>query len=152
MIRGGVYRIDLGQARGHEQHGRRFGIVVSPSNMNWSVATIVPTSTSAQPSVFRPQVEIAGQKTLALCDQIRTIDTDYIHGDMIAFLSRDELAALDDALTRYLGLVADRPDDISGNTRQSARPAKRHGGWDALPLAGSPAPSQSVLDDLRGER
>ena len=77
--------------------------------MNWSVATVVPTSTSAQPAVFRPQIEVAGQKTLALCDQIRTIDTDYISAEMVAFLSRDELAALDDALARYLGLMPDHP-------------------------------------------
>ena len=112
MIRGAVYRVDLGQTRGHEQRGKRFGIVVSPSNMNWSVATIVPTSTSAQATVFRPQIEVAGQKTTVLCDQIRTIDTDYIKGEMVAFLSRDELAALDDALTRYLGLMPDQPDEL----------------------------------------
>jgi len=80
--------------------------------MNWSVATIVPTSTSAQVAVFRPQIEIGGQKTVALCDQIRTIDIDYIQGDMVAFLSRDELAALDDALTHYLGLMPDQPDEL----------------------------------------
>ena len=27
MIRGAVYRVDLGAARGHEQGGRRYGVV-----------------------------------------------------------------------------------------------------------------------------
>ncbi|MDP4501241.1 type II toxin-antitoxin system PemK/MazF family toxin [Nonomuraea turcica] len=47
MIRGGVYPVDLGDAkRGHEQRGRRLGIVVSISQDHWSTVTIVPTSTS----------------------------------------------------------------------------------------------------------
>ncbi|WP_425356922.1 type II toxin-antitoxin system PemK/MazF family toxin [Streptomyces inhibens] len=105
MIRGAVYRIDFGDAkRGHEQRGRRFGLVLSPTSMPWSVATVVPTSTSAQPSVFRPEVELAGTSTRFLVDQIRTVDTSFIHGDPIHYLDRDELAEVEHAVTRYLGL------------------------------------------------
>lgn len=105
MIRGAVYRVDLGEAnRGHEQRGRRFGLVLSPSSMPWNVATIVPTSTSAQPAVFRPSLEINGQLTRFLVDQIRTIDVSFVHGDPVAFLDRDELAEIEHAVTRYLGL------------------------------------------------
>lgn len=71
MIRGAVYRIVLGQARGHEQRGKRLGLVVSPSNSPLSVVTVVPTSTSAQPAVHRPEVEVAGRATRMLVDQIR---------------------------------------------------------------------------------
>lgn len=105
MIRGAVYRVDLGDAkRGHEQRGRRLGVVLSPSSMAWSVATIVPTSTSAQPAVFRPELEINGQLTRFLVDQIRTIDIDFIHGDPVHYLDRDELAEIEHAVARYLGL------------------------------------------------
>ncbi len=38
MIRGAVYRVDLSGARDHEQRGRRYGIVVSPSDSPLSVA------------------------------------------------------------------------------------------------------------------
>lgn len=105
MIRGAVYRVDLGDAkRGHEQRGRRYGVVLSPSDMPWSVATIVPTSTSAQPAVFRPEVEIDGVPTRFLVDQIRTVDVRHVHGDPVHYLSRDELAELEHAVARYLGL------------------------------------------------
>lgn len=105
MIRGAVYRVDLGDAkRGHEQRGRRYGLVLSPTSMPWSVATIIPTSTSAQPSVFRPEIEIAGTRTRLLVDQIRTVDTRYLHGDPVHYLDRDDLAAVEHALSRYLGL------------------------------------------------
>jgi mRNA interferase MazF len=105
VIRGAVYRVDLGDAkRGHEQRGRRYGVVLSPSDMPWSVATIVPTSTSAQPAVFRPEVEIDGVPTRFLVDQVRTVDVRYVHGDPIHYLGRDELAELEHAVARYLGL------------------------------------------------
>jgi mRNA interferase MazF len=105
VIRGAVYRVDLGDAkRGHEQRGRRLGLVLSPSSMAWSVATIIPTSTSAQPAIFRPELEVQGAMTRFLVDQIRTIDTNYIHDDPVAYLDRDELAEIEHAVARYLGL------------------------------------------------
>jgi mRNA interferase MazF len=105
VIRGAVYRVDLGEARhGHERRGRRLGLVLSPTSMPWSVATIVPTSTAAQPAVFRPSVEIDGQQTRFLVDQIRSIDTTYIIGDPVHYLERDELAEVEHAVARYLCL------------------------------------------------
>jgi mRNA interferase MazF len=72
--------------------------------MAWSVATIIPTSTSAQPAVFRPELEINGRLTRFLVDQIRTVDATYIDGDPVHYLDRDELAEIEHAVTRYLGL------------------------------------------------
>ena len=105
MIRSGVYKVDLGDAkRGHEQRGRRLGVVLTPSSMPWTVATIIPTSTNAQPAVFRPELEINGTLTRYLVDQIRTVDTGYIHGDPVHYIERDELAEIEHAVARYLGL------------------------------------------------
>lgn len=105
MIRGAVYRIDLGEAkRGHEQRGRRYGLVLSPTSMPWSVITVVPTSTSAQPAVFRPELEIVGSPTRLLVDQIRTIDVSFVRGDPVDYLDRHDLATVEHAVTRYLGL------------------------------------------------
>jgi mRNA interferase MazF len=104
VIRGAVYRVNLGEEkRGHEQRGRRYGLVISPSSMAWSVATVVPTSRSAQEAVFRPTLEVMGVPTRFLVDQIRSIDTRYIEGDPVAYLERDEMAEVEHALTRYLG-------------------------------------------------
>lgn len=105
MIRGAVYRVDVGDAkRGHEQRGKRYGLVLSPGDMAWSVATIVPTSSSAQPAVFRPEFEVAGTLTRFLVDQIRTVDVRYVYGDPVHYLDRHELAEIEHAVTRYLGL------------------------------------------------
>ena len=72
--------------------------------MAWNVATIVPTSTNAQPAAFRPELEIDGQLTRFLVDQIRTVDLRFLHGDPVHYLDRYELAQLEGAVTRYLGL------------------------------------------------
>jgi mRNA interferase MazF len=42
--------------------------------MAWSVVTIVPTSTKAQPAVFRPEIQLGGVRTRFLVDQLRSID------------------------------------------------------------------------------
>ena len=109
MIRGAVYRIDLGQARGHEQRGRRFALVVSPSESPLPIVTVIPTSTSAQPSIHRPELEIAGRPTRMLIDHVRSIDTDYLVGDPVDYLSHDQMTKVELALAHYLGITADAP-------------------------------------------
>ncbi len=106
MIRGAVYRIDLGRPRGHEQGGKRLGLVMSPSDSPLSVVTVIPTSTSAGPSIHRPEIEIAGRLTRMLIDQIRSIDTNYLVGDPVDYLPHDQLAAIELALAHYLGVQA----------------------------------------------
>jgi mRNA interferase MazF len=106
VIRGAVYPVDLGDAkRSHEQRGRRLGLVISIEQDAWSTVTILPTSTSAQPAVFRPEVVIAGRETRVLIDQIRTIDTCYVIGELVDYLSRDDMAHVEHGLSRYLGLL-----------------------------------------------
>lgn len=104
MIRGAVYRIDLGRTRGHEQGGKRLGLVVSPSDSPLPVVTVIPTSTSAGRAIHRPELEIAGRSTRMLIDQIRSIDIDYVVGDPVDYLTRDQLASVELALAHYLGI------------------------------------------------
>jgi len=105
MICGAVYPVDLGDAkRGHEQRGRRLGLVLSIERNAWSTVTIIPTSTSAQVAVFRPEVVVAGRDTKVLIDQIRTLDTRYVTGELVDYLSRDDMAQVEHGLSRYLGL------------------------------------------------
>lgn len=105
MIRGSVYPVDLGDAkRGREQRGRRYGIVLSEGPETWSTVVIVPTSTQAQPSIFRPELVVGGRETRALTDQIRTIDKQFVLGDPIDHLTRVDLAQVEYALSQVLTL------------------------------------------------
>lgn len=106
MIRGAVYPVELGDAkRGHEQRGRRLGLVISIQQDAWSTVSIIPTSTSAQPSVFRPDVMVAGREARLLIDQVRTIDAQYVCGELVDYLSRDDMAQVEHTLSRYFGLL-----------------------------------------------
>jgi mRNA interferase MazF len=106
VIRGAIYPVDLGEAkRGHEQRGRRLGLVISIEQSDWSTVTIIPTSTKAQPAVFRPDVVVAGRETRILIDQIRTIDVSYVTGELVDYLSRDDMAQVEHGLSRYFGLL-----------------------------------------------
>lgn len=106
MIRGAVYPVDLGDTkRGHEQRGRRLGVVIGIEQDDWSTVTVLPTSTSAQASVFRPAAIVAGRETKILIDQIRTIDMSYVFGDLVDYLSRDDMAQVEHSLSRYFGLL-----------------------------------------------
>ncbi|RPE38997.1 mRNA interferase MazF [Streptomyces sp. Ag109_O5-1] len=106
MIRGGVYRIDLGDAkRGHEQKGKRLGILMSHPFPAWSTATVIPTSTRAQEAIFRPLLVIDGRETRALVDQIRTIDLQYfLDEDPVDILTAVNLAQVEYALANLMGL------------------------------------------------
>ena len=104
MIRGTVYRIDLGRPRSHEQGGKRLGLLLSPSDSPLSVVTVIPMSTSAGHSIHRPEIEVAGRTTRLLVDQIRSIDIRYVVGDPVDYLTRDQLVEVELALAHYLGV------------------------------------------------
>jgi mRNA interferase MazF len=113
-----VYRIDLGRPRGHEQGGKRLGLVMSPSDSPLFVATVIPTSTSAGPSIHRPELEIAGRSTRMLVDQVCSIDTDYVVGEPVDYLTRDQLAEVELALAHYLGVQDATPPRSSQGSRR----------------------------------
>lgn len=45
-----------------------------------------------------------GVPTRFLIDQIRSIDTPYVDGEPVAYLEQDEMAEIERAVFRYLGL------------------------------------------------
>lgn len=108
MIRGAVYTVDLGPGRGHEQRGKRPALVVSPSDFDWTVATVIPTSTTAGAAIYRPELVINGRVTRLLVDQIRTVDTSHMGEEPIDYLTRDDMVKVEHALASYLGLIPDR--------------------------------------------
>jgi mRNA interferase MazF len=66
----------------------------------WLVA---PTSTSARPATFRPEVEIAGQTTHVLAEQVAAVDPRRL-GDSEGYLTLEEMARVDAALRVVLDL------------------------------------------------
>jgi mRNA interferase MazF len=92
------------QPKGREQRGRRYAVVVQTDLLaQLSTVVVAPTSMSALPTVFRPEVEVAGRQTRVLTEQIRALDRARL-GRRVGTLAQTELRALDDALKVVLGL------------------------------------------------
>lgn len=104
MLRGDVYRFKLPKGVGHEQHGDRFGVVVQADELlPRSVVIVAPTSRSARPASFRPQIDLDGETTRVLVEQIGAVDAQRL-GELSGHLSREELWGVDEALATVLGL------------------------------------------------
>jgi len=69
------------------------------------VVTIVPMSTSAPSLSFRPRIEVAGAPTVFLVDQVRAVGISSLHDEPVGYLPKDDLAVVEVAVCRYLGLV-----------------------------------------------
>ena len=105
MVRGEVFRLRVPRgARGREQRGQRFAVVVQADELlALSTVLVSPTSRSAPPRTFRPIIELDGQQTRVLVEQTTVITPDRL-GDSVGRLSGEELRDLDAALALVFGL------------------------------------------------
>jgi mRNA interferase MazF len=103
--RGEVFRLRAARGtRGHEQAGQRYGVVVQADELlRLSTVIIAPTSTRAQPASFRPEVEIGGQRTRVLVEQLGAVDPSRL-GESHGLLAFGELREVDRALAVVVGL------------------------------------------------
>ena len=104
MRRGDIFSLGLPKGVGHEQRGHRFGVVVqSDALLPRSVVLIAPTSTSAKPASFRPEIEIDGASTRVLIERVGAVDVHRL-GDFTGRLTPEEQWGVDAALLTVLGL------------------------------------------------
>lgn len=104
MQRGDVFRFKVPKGVGREQQGERFGIVVQSDVMlPRSVVVVAPTSRSAKPASFRPEVDVAGDVTRVLVEQLGAVDVQRL-GRRVGRLTAEEMWAVDEALVVVLGL------------------------------------------------
>jgi mRNA interferase MazF len=75
VLRGDVHEFRLPRGTGHEQQGRRYGVIVQANELPpRSVVLVAPTSRSARPASFRPEIELLGEPTRVLVEQVGTVD------------------------------------------------------------------------------
>lgn len=104
MRRGDVYRFRPVKGSGRQQQGARFGVVVqSDALLPRSVVIVAPTSTSARPASFRPEIDIDGVRTRVLVEQLGAVDVDRL-GTKAGHLDAEELWSVDEALATMLAL------------------------------------------------
>ena len=105
MVRGEVRRLRIARdRRGSEQRGAQYAVVVQADELlALSTVLVAPTSRSAPARSFRPLVEVDGQATRVLVEQLTAVSAERL-GRSAARLNAQELRALDDALAVVLGL------------------------------------------------
>jgi len=105
MVRGEVFRLPAPRgARGHEQRGARYAVIVQADEfLGLSTTLVSPTSASALAASFRPTITVAGRETRVLVEQTTVIDPQRL-GRPTGRLDARELRAVDEALGLVLGL------------------------------------------------
>jgi len=104
VLRGDVYEFRLPRGTGHEQQGRRYGVIVQANEfLPRSVVLVAPTSRSAKPASFRPQIELLGETTRVLVEQVGAVDAGRL-GQLVGRVRPEQQWGIDDALVTVLGL------------------------------------------------
>jgi mRNA interferase MazF len=104
MQRGDIYELRLPKGGGHEQRGPRLGVVVqSDALLPRSVVLVAPTSTSARAASFRPELDVGGDRTRVLVEQLGAVDVNRL-GDQVGRVTVDQQWQIDAALLTVLGL------------------------------------------------
>jgi mRNA interferase MazF len=104
VLRGDVYEFRLPRGRGHEQRGRRFGVLVQANELlPRSVVLVAPTSTSARSASFRPEIEVQGEATKVLVEQVGAVDVGRL-GSLVGHVTPEQQWGIDEALVTVLGL------------------------------------------------
>jgi mRNA interferase MazF len=104
VVRGDVHAITLPRRRGRVQHGRRYAVIVQADDLlALSTVIVCPTSTSAPPASFHPEIELAEERTHVLCEMVGAVDARAL-GDHVVHLRHEELRSIDEALLLVLGL------------------------------------------------
>ena len=104
MRRGEVRPLRLPKGTGHEQQGRRFGVIVQADTLlPRSTVLVAPTSRSARAASFRPEISIGEVATRVLVEQAGAVDASRL-GDPAGHLSAAEQWAVDAALRTVLDL------------------------------------------------
>jgi mRNA interferase MazF len=105
MVRGEVFRLPPRRgARGHEQRGARYAVIVQGDEfLALSTTLVAPTSTGAIPASFRPTITVDGSESRVLVEQTTVVAPQRL-GRSAGRLEARELRAVDDALALILGL------------------------------------------------
>lgn len=104
-MRGDLYRLKAPRdARGHEQDGRRYALVLQSDDLPLSTWIVAPTSTGRRAASFRPEVEIDGIRTRVLVEQLAAVDPEARLGEFAGRVSAEEMQEVDAAVLAVLGL------------------------------------------------
>jgi mRNA interferase MazF len=104
FVRGDIFRMRPPRsAKGNEQRGARYGVIVQSDDLRLSTVLVSPTSRSAQARIFRPTIMVGDENTQVLVEQTTAVAPERL-GDLVGHVSRSELVEIDQALRLALEL------------------------------------------------
>jgi mRNA interferase MazF len=105
VVRGEIFRLSpRRRARGYEQQGARYGVVVQADELlGLSTVLVSPTSTGSFRATFHPEIDMAGTSTKVLVEQTTVVDAERL-GPSAGRLDAAEMREVDEALALVLGL------------------------------------------------
>lgn len=104
MPRGDIHEFRVPRGAGHEQQGRRYGVIVQANELlPRSVVLVAPTSRGARPASFRPEIELLGDTIRVLVEQVGAVDAARL-GELVGRVAPQQQWGINDALMTVLGL------------------------------------------------
>jgi mRNA interferase MazF len=104
VLRGDIHEFRMPRGHGHEQRGRRFGVVVQANEfLPRSVVLVAPASRSARPASFRPEIDLLGENTRILVEQVGAVAAGRL-GELVGRVTPEQQWGIDEALMTILGL------------------------------------------------
>jgi len=103
-VRGDIHRLQAPRgARGSEQQGSRYAVIVQSDDLMLSTVLVAPTSRSAPLRIFRPTITVNDEQTQVLIEQTSAVAPEGL-GEFVGRVTHEELAALNDGLRLVLEL------------------------------------------------
>lgn len=103
-MRGDIHRLRAPSgARGSEQQGSRYAVIVQSDDLMLSTVLVAPTSRSAPPRIFRPTITVNDEQTQVLIEQTSAVAPERL-GKFVGRMTYEELVALDEGLRLVLEL------------------------------------------------
>lgn len=104
-MRGDVFELRANpQAKGHEQKGRRFAVVLQSDTLPLSTVVAAPTTTGSWGASFHPEIELSGRSSRVLIEQMICVDPAIRFGRKVGRVSPAEQLDIDRAVKLVLGL------------------------------------------------
>ncbi|WP_375504906.1 type II toxin-antitoxin system PemK/MazF family toxin [uncultured Jatrophihabitans sp.] len=103
-MRGDVHQLRAPRgARGSEQRGVRYAVIVQSDDLLLSTVLVAPTSRSAPPRIFRPTISVGDEPTQVLTEQTAAVAPERL-GNLVGHVSLNEMQQIDAALRLTLTL------------------------------------------------
>jgi len=104
VLRGDIHEFRPPRGAGHEQQRPRYGVIVQANEfLPRSVILVAPTSRSARAASFRPEMDLLGETTRVIVEQVGAVDAGHL-GDLVGRVTPEQQWGIDEALLTVLGL------------------------------------------------